>query len=243
VALVLSGNSHNYERTLPLINGDPVTEGGIIYVVSGAGGNGFNTFTTTPAPSYTAYREDDTYEFVKVTVTPGALQVDAIAAENGAVLDSTTISSSSADTTPPVAVTGLTAVSSTATGVSLSWSPSADDVAIADYEVYRDGGPTPVGTVEDATFEDSGLEPGHGYTYIVVAVDSAGNRSTPSLTVSVRTSDSDAGSAAATVPDSATSAGPAESADPPADCGHGTTSMTTAAGVAPAGYRRGFSRL
>ena len=36
VNLVLSGNSHNYERTHPLIDGNPVTTGGITYLVSGA---------------------------------------------------------------------------------------------------------------------------------------------------------------------------------------------------------------
>jgi len=230
VSLVLSGNSHNYERTLPLISGVPVTKGGIVYVVSGAGGNGFNTFSTT-APAYTAYREDDNYEFVKVTVTPSALQIDALSAEDGAVFDSTTVASSSEDTTPPAAVTGLMVVSSTAAGVSLSWSASSDDVAVADYEVHRDGGPTPVGTVQDTTFVDSALEPDHSYTYTVVAVDAAGNRSQPSFAVSVKPAG--AGSADATGPGAAGSVRTTESADPHGDCDHGTISTTSAGIGAP----------
>jgi chitodextrinase len=232
VSLVLSGNSHNYERTLPLIGGVPVSKGGIVYVVSGAGGNGFNIFSST-APAYTAYREDDKYEFVKVTVTPSALQIDAVSAEDGAVFDSTTVASSSADTTPPAAVTGLMVVSSAAAGVSLSWSPSSDDVAVADYEVHRDGGPTPVGTVEGTTFLDSGLEPDHSYTYTVVAVDAAGNRSPPSFAVSVKPAGSGAGSADATVAGAPGSARPTESADPHGDCDHGTISTTSAGTGAP----------
>jgi hypothetical protein len=55
VQLVLSGNSHNYERTYPLING-VATAGGVTYVVTGAGGNSFNAFTGT-APAYSAFRE------------------------------------------------------------------------------------------------------------------------------------------------------------------------------------------
>ena len=77
VNLVLSGNSHNYERTYPLIDGSPVGSGGITYIVSGAGGNGLNAFGSFTAP-YTAFRESSYYEFAKVTVSPSALTVEAI---------------------------------------------------------------------------------------------------------------------------------------------------------------------
>ena len=89
VNLVLSGNSHNYERTLPMTDGAAAT-GGITYVVSGGGGNGFNAFTLA-APAYSAFREDTYYEYVKVTVSPTSLQVDAIRADTNAVFDTTTI--------------------------------------------------------------------------------------------------------------------------------------------------------
>ena len=89
VNLVLSGNSHNYERTLPMTDGAAAT-GGITYVVSGGGGNGFNAFTI-PAPAYSAFREATYYEYVKVTVSPTSLQVDAIRADTNAVFDTTTI--------------------------------------------------------------------------------------------------------------------------------------------------------
>ena len=49
VQLVLSGNSHNYERSKPLINGSPAP-GGITYMVSGNGGNAFTPFTI-PSPA------------------------------------------------------------------------------------------------------------------------------------------------------------------------------------------------
>jgi hypothetical protein len=89
VNLVLSGNSHNYERTLPMTDGVAAT-GGITYVVSGAGGNGFNAFTVA-APAYTAFREATYYEYAKVTVSATALTVDAIRADTNAVFDTTTI--------------------------------------------------------------------------------------------------------------------------------------------------------
>jgi Iron/zinc purple acid phosphatase-like protein C len=89
VDLVLSGNVHNYERTHPLTNGRPA-EGGVTYVVSGGGGNGLNPITR-PKPRYSAFREAAYYEFVRVTVTPEALVIEAIRADNGAVFDTATI--------------------------------------------------------------------------------------------------------------------------------------------------------
>lgn len=90
VNLVLSGNSHNYERTYPLVNGTPAA-GGVTYVVSGAGGNGFNRFGTY-TQAYTAFRDSSHYEFAKVTVTPTALTVNAVQADTNTVFDTTTIS-------------------------------------------------------------------------------------------------------------------------------------------------------
>ncbi|MDT4933519.1 MAG: hypothetical protein QOK11_1411 [Pseudonocardiales bacterium] len=90
VDLALSGNSHNYERSYPLRDGARVASGGVTYVVSGAGGNGFNAFTIAQ-PTWSAFREATYYEFVKVTVSPTALVVDAVRANTNAVFDSTTI--------------------------------------------------------------------------------------------------------------------------------------------------------
>ena len=89
VNLVLSGNSHNYERTKPMTNG-AAAAGGITYVVSGGGGNGFNAFTIA-APAYTAFREATFYEYLKVTVSATSLKVDAIRADTNTVFDTTTI--------------------------------------------------------------------------------------------------------------------------------------------------------
>jgi Iron/zinc purple acid phosphatase-like protein C len=89
VNLVLSGNSHNYERTYPLTNGVRASNG-VTYVVSGGGGNGFNAFTLA-APAYSAFRQASYYEFVKVTVSPGSLVVAGIRADTNAVFDSVTI--------------------------------------------------------------------------------------------------------------------------------------------------------
>jgi hypothetical protein len=89
VSLVLSGNSHNYERTQPLIDG-AITGGGITYFVTGGGGNSFNKFTIPP-PAWSAFREDTYYEYLRIGVTPGAMQIDAVRADTNAVFDSATI--------------------------------------------------------------------------------------------------------------------------------------------------------
>ena len=102
VALVLSGNSHNYERSVPLLGGDPEPNG-ITYVVSGGGGNGHNTFTQA-APAWSATRDDVRYEFVKVTVSPTALHVEAIDAATNTTFDSATINAPTPPASPGTVV-------------------------------------------------------------------------------------------------------------------------------------------
>lgn len=92
VHLVASGNSHNYERTHPMLNGARV-EAGVTYLVTGAGGNGFNRFTMAQ-PAYTAFRQDSYYQYIRVTVSASALRVEGRRADTGAVFDSTTITTS-----------------------------------------------------------------------------------------------------------------------------------------------------
>jgi hypothetical protein len=90
VALVLSGNSHNYERSFPMSGGAVVTTGGTTYLVTGAGGNGFNTFSLAQ-PGTTAFREATYYQYAKVTVSPTGLRVDGIRADTNSVFDTVTI--------------------------------------------------------------------------------------------------------------------------------------------------------
>jgi len=88
VQLVLAGNSHNYERTYPLIGGVPQASGGVTYIVSGGGGNGLNSFAISQ-PSWSAFRQS-TYEYVRLTVSANSLQLDAIN-DSGTIFDSATI--------------------------------------------------------------------------------------------------------------------------------------------------------
>ncbi|MET0933747.1 MAG: fibronectin type III domain-containing protein [Mycetocola sp.] len=88
------------------------------------------------------------------------------------------------DTTAPTAPV-LSRTGVTGTTVSLSWTASTDNVAVASYLVYR--GASLVGTIPVSsarTFTDTGLTAGSTYTYTVKAQDAAGNLSVASNTVS-----------------------------------------------------------
>jgi hypothetical protein len=100
VQLVLSGNSHNYERSNPLINGVPAA-GGITYMVSGNGGNAFNPFTI-PEPSWSASRNSSLYGYLKVSVSPTAIVLNEISAADGTTLDTATINAAAP---PPTGAT------------------------------------------------------------------------------------------------------------------------------------------
>ncbi|WP_428839245.1 fibronectin type III domain-containing protein, partial [Enterococcus quebecensis] len=63
--------------------------------------------------------------------------------------------------------------------------PSTDNVGVDKYEIYRNG--TRIGESKTTNYAVSGLTADTSYTFAVVAVDKAGNRSQVSSSVSVRT--------------------------------------------------------
>jgi chitodextrinase len=68
--------------------------------------------------------------------------------------------------------------------VNLGWTGSTDDSGVApSYRVFRDG--AQVGVTSTTSFTDRGLLVGSTHSYYVVAVDSSGNASAPSASVSV----------------------------------------------------------
>jgi hypothetical protein len=150
VHLVLSGNSHNYERTYPLLGGVQSAEG-VTYIVSGGGGNGLNNFTIA-APAWSAFREA-TFEHLKITVSPTALKVDAIKSDTNAVFDTVTIASA----TPPTVGTITGVVTDAGTGT-----------ALAGATVSYSGGS--VATNASGTYTLSNVTPGT-YTVTATAID------------------------------------------------------------------------
>ncbi|NUP00493.1 MAG: hypothetical protein HOW71_41160 [Nonomuraea sp.] len=90
------------------------------------------------------------------------------------------------DRVPPSKPTGLRdACLQDYRGVTFCWQPSADNVAVTAYDVYRETATTytKAGTIPQSgfpNFAEPGLETGRRYTYVVVAKDAAGNLSAPS---------------------------------------------------------------
>ncbi|MFD0671601.1 fibronectin type III domain-containing protein [Cohnella sp. GCM10027633] len=94
------------------------------------------------------------------------------------------------DTTAPTAPTSLTSPSKTDTTVSLSWSPSTDNVRVVDYDVYR--GATLIGSTGGATtYTATSLTANTAYSFTVKAKDGSGNVSAASSALSVTTNPPD----------------------------------------------------
>lgn len=96
------------------------------------------------------------------------------------------------DTSPPSRPRGVQAAAISSTQVEVHWIASVDNVGVAGYRIYRCPGDCPerpwpgafvlVGTVRAATaFVDPAARPDTEYTYLVTAVDPAGNESEPGL--------------------------------------------------------------
>lgn len=93
---------------------------------------------------------------------------------------------------PPSAPVLVTATATSSTGILVDWAPVTDaEGGVANYRVYRDG--TLVATPTGLTFQDSGLQPGTTYGYVVSAVDSKGRegaRSSPATATTPGSTDS-----------------------------------------------------
>ena len=94
---------------------------------------------------------------------------------------------STPDTTAPSAPATLTATAVGTTRVDLSWSASTDDRGVVGYRVYRNGSATALAEVSGTTHSDTTTTAATSYTYVVRAVDAAGNLSTASPTAAVTT--------------------------------------------------------
>lgn len=95
------------------------------------------------------------------------------------------------DTEAPTAPTGLTAGTTTATSVALSWDASSDDTAVTGYEVLVDGDVAATSSGTSATV--SGLDADTSYDVTVRARDAAGNRSSASAAITVTTDEAASG--------------------------------------------------
>jgi chitodextrinase len=124
------------------------------------------------------------------TVTSGSTHtytVDAFdaAGNHSAAPAAISVTTSTADTTPPSVPTGLTAATSGSTQVELGWNASTDNVGVSGYTVYRNGIGIATVAASKLSYADTTVTQGATYTYSVDAFDAAGNHSPQSAGVSV----------------------------------------------------------
>lgn len=91
------------------------------------------------------------------------------------------------DLTPPTTPSVALATPLSDRSLRVAWLPSTDNVAVAGYEILREGGV--IARSVEATAEVKGLLPGRDYCLEVRAFDSAGHRSPPSSPACAHTPD------------------------------------------------------
>lgn len=92
------------------------------------------------------------------------------------------------DNQAPSKPTGLAKSGATATSITLSWSASTDNVGVTGYEVRRGGSSIGVTNAATRTFTENNLSANTEYSYTVRARDAAGNWSSESSALVIRTS-------------------------------------------------------
>lgn len=153
----------------------------------------------SPSPIATvAHNGNPTYSYDVLGLSPNTLytyEVKAVDVDNNKSTGNNQASATTnlpPDTTPPSSVQALTATALNARRIELEWGKSTDNIGVDHYEIYQDGGPTPIASVPDGgatTFRYSitGLNPSTTYIYEVKAVDATGNKSTSNATATATT--------------------------------------------------------
>ena len=93
----------------------------------------------------------------------------------------------SADIEPPSPPTNLIATAVTGVTVDMTWNPSTDNIAVAAYDIHRDGALLDSVNGTTTTYQDITVTPLTSYEYVLRARDPAGNVSDPSNPLSMTT--------------------------------------------------------
>lgn len=91
------------------------------------------------------------------------------------------------DTQAPTAPANPAVSAVTQTSLTLSWSASADNVAVTGYDVFQNGSKINPSNITGTTYNVTGLSPATSYSYYIVARDAAGNLSANSSTLNITT--------------------------------------------------------
>jgi len=146
---------------------------GVIIAVIEAGENQYMDRSVLPATKYT-------YSIIGI---------DAKGNESKAspTLSVETLSNSGTADNPPTAPIDLHTTEITPYSVTLMWQPSASNIGVSHYIIYRDGIEIGRTSAPDLAFVDSGLVPSTRYRYFVAALDSTGKLSVPSNVLAATT--------------------------------------------------------
>jgi hypothetical protein len=144
-------------------------EAGAVVASSTSCATGTGGWVTLPELSYTLQSTGDSLIFSVFQKRP--------ASGDSFVVDNLAVVASAATIAPP---TNLQASAVSSSEIDLTWTASSTG-GITGYHVYRNGGGTPIATVNAPTtsFKNGGLQPGTTYTYVVTAFN-ATDESAPS---------------------------------------------------------------
>jgi chitodextrinase len=119
------------------------------------------------------------------------------------------VTTAAADATPPTAPANLNATATVPGRIDLSWQASSDNVGVTGYDIYR-GGALIASVGPSTSYSDTSVIGAVTYSYVVRAVDGAGNVSAPSNTATATAAVSTIDTQRPTAPGSliATAAGP-----------------------------------
>ncbi len=151
-------------------------ETGAVNVSATSCSTGNGGWATLPQLSYTLQRAGDALIFSVFQKHP--------AAGDSFRVDNLVVTASSGTIAPP---TNLQASAVSSSEIDLTWTPSPSG-GVTGYHVYRDGGGTPIGTVNASatSFPDTGLQAGTTHAYVVTAFN-ASAESPPSNEASATT--------------------------------------------------------
>jgi PKD repeat protein len=189
VTLVLNGHDHDYQRFQPADGNLNPSSTGVTEIIVGSGGHGTQGFTN-PDPKLVASDFAD-LGALKLNLFPTSATFQ-FQTPTGSVVDSGLIPcQNTTDTTAPTAPGGVTATANGGGEIDLGWTGSTDNVAVAGYEVYKDGATTPLATLapDARSYADTVVAPNTTHSYTIKAFDAAGNRSSPGGPASATTPD------------------------------------------------------
>ncbi|MEW9700747.1 glycosyl hydrolase [Paenibacillus sp. SI8] len=116
-------------------------------------------------------------------------------------LSVTTTAATGTDTQAPTTPTNLSTTNTNAS-ITLSWTPSTDNIGVAGYDILRAG--IKIASTTSTNFTDVGLNVNTNYIYSVKAYDAAGNRSAATPEVNVTTGSSGGDTQPPTAPSNVT---------------------------------------